>query len=180
MRHRVRRCCHPVDVLKAPNTLFICMKRRCCYLPFNQLQNHLNILKSLEFLETHQQILLAILDQLYHGKPENQFNSSKIWFNLQKEKGLLAPIENNNWQVNFTHLYGYGAVYYSYLFDRAIASKVWSTLFSKNPLSRESGEIFKSKLLKFGGGKDPWELLSNVLKDKRLFSNYYTNLSLLA
>lgn len=52
---------------------------------------------------------------------------------------------------------------YSYLFDRAIASRVFEKLFSNDPLSRESGEKYKTELLRYGGGKDPWQCVGAVL-----------------
>lgn len=52
---------------------------------------------------------------------------------------------------------------YSYLFDRAIASKIYHKLFAADPLSREAGEVYKDELLRFGGGKDPWTCVGNTL-----------------
>jgi len=75
-------------------------------------------------------------------------------------------VEGTAWQTQFGHLYGYGATYYSYLFDRAIAGKVWATLFMDGPdgaLSREGGEVLKEKVLKWGGGRDPWEMVGDVV-----------------
>ena len=70
-------------------------------------------------------------------------------------------------------MYGYGATYYSYLFDRAIAGKVFGTLFGgrkdarhvgeSGPLSREGGEVLKERLLKWGGGRDPWVMVGEVV-----------------
>ena len=62
----------------------------------------------------------------------------------------------------------YGATYYSYLFDRAIAKKVWSTLFKDAPLTREGGEKFRNEVLRNGGGKDPWEMVAEVVGDESL------------
>jgi intermediate peptidase len=60
-------------------------------------------------------------------------------------------------------LFGYGATYYSYLFDRAIASRVWRKVFVGNPLNRKTGEKFKQEVLRHGGGKDPWAMVSALL-----------------
>jgi mitochondrial intermediate peptidase len=67
-------------------------------------------------------------------------------------------------------LFGYGATYYSYLLDRAIASRVWGSLFEGNPLDRELGERYKGEVLRFGGGKDPWKMLSALLGSPELES----------
>jgi intermediate peptidase len=126
---------------------------------------------SLAALDTHSQIVLAILDQQYHSLTSSQlndpsFDSTKMLHDLQSDIGMIPPVEGTAWQVQFSHLYGYGATYYSYLFDRAIAGKVWSTLFTDGPdgpLSREGGEVFKEKVLKWGGGKNPWEMVGDVI-----------------
>ncbi|WWD01447.1 hypothetical protein V866_008391 [Kwoniella sp. B9012] len=140
-------------------------------LPIPLIEAHLKLNQSLAGLETHGQICMALLDQKYHSLKHNQeIDSSKIWFDLQKNIGVIQPIENTAWQTQFGHLYGYGATYYSYLFDRAIAGKVWNTLFAtprrggEGVLSRDGGEMLKDKLLKWGGGKDPWLMIGDVIQ----------------
>ncbi|EIW69663.1 hypothetical protein TREMEDRAFT_71704 [Tremella mesenterica DSM 1558] len=134
-------------------------------LPLPLLEAHLDIRDSLSSLETHGQILMAILDQRYHtihhGDP---FDSTKIHYDLQESLGVVPPVKDTAWQTQFGHLHGYGATYYSYLFDRAIAGKIWHSLFASNGgLSREGGEKFKDEVLRWGGGKDPWEMVANVI-----------------
>ncbi len=143
-------------------------------LPLPLLKAHLNLQQSLSALETHGQILMALLDQKYHMLTKDEiptFDSTQIHTDLQNEIGVLPPVEGTSWQTQFGHLYGYGATYYSYLFDRAIAGKVWSTLFNPHhgrhgSLSREGGEIFRDRVLKWGGGKDPWEMVGDVVGGK--------------
>ncbi|OCF36539.1 mitochondrial intermediate peptidase 2 [Kwoniella heveanensis BCC8398] len=159
-------------------------------IPVGLIQAHLGINQSLAALETHGQITMAMLDQKYHcishshGSASGDVDSTRIWHDLQREIGVVPPVEGTAWQTQFGHLYGYGATYYSYLFDRAIAGKVWSTLFdttanannkSKHTgasagvgdgegiLSREGGEKLKEKVLKWGGGKDPWVMVGDVI-----------------
>ena len=142
-------------------------------IPMDLVASHLTQQRSLSALETHAQIVMAVLDQRYHSLTAAQtrsspINSTRIHHNLQDEIGVMGPVEGTAWQTQFGHLYGYGATYYSYLFDRAIAGKIWSTLFNHpasegGSLSREGGEVFKEKVLKWGGGKDPWEMVGNVI-----------------
>ncbi|KAK8869860.1 hypothetical protein IAR55_000428 [Kwoniella newhampshirensis] len=149
-------------------------------LPVPLIQAHLSLNQSLSALETHGQISMAILDQKYHSiRHSEPLDSTQIWHELQKEIGVIEPVEGTAWQTQFGHLYGYGATYYSYLFDRAIAGKVWSTLFAPTDgrgavsgsigsagvreLSRDGGEMLKEKVLKWGGGRDPWEMVGDVV-----------------
>ncbi|KIR96819.1 mitochondrial intermediate peptidase 2 [Cryptococcus deuterogattii 2001/935-1] len=146
-------------------------------LPIPVIEAHLALNQSLSALETHGQITMALLDQKYHTLRHGQddFDSTAIWFQLQQEIGVIQPVPGTAWQTQFGHLYGYGATYYSYLFDRAIAGKIWSTLFhrpgvpqaydqrAEGILTREGGELLKEKMLKWGGGRDPWEMIGNVI-----------------
>lgn len=116
-------------------------------------------------IDTHTQILLACLDQEYHSPlaMDSNFDSTQIYADLQNTKGLIPFVPGTAWQTQFGHLYGYGATYYSYLFDRAIASRVWTHVFAEDPLSREAGARFKDEVLRYGGGKDPWTMVTKVL-----------------
>ncbi|CCF48058.1 uncharacterized protein UHO2_01498 [Ustilago hordei] len=152
-------------------SMFVRHHKTGATLPFQHLSAHLQASKSLEGLDTYHQILLARLDQMYHSQLASHpnFDSTQAYAALDKEMGLpgavqLSYVEGSYPQVKFGHLFGYGSTYYSYLLDRVIASKIWSQLFAENPLDREAGEMFKTQCLKYGGGKDPWHILADVLK----------------
>ena len=121
-------------------------------------------------IDTHAQILLAILDQEYHSASPLQsgFDSTATFGHLQDTRGLIPSVRGTSWQTQFGHLYGYGATYYSYLLDRAFASRVWSQVFATDPLDRETGERYKNEILKFGGGRDPWKMISSLLDSPQL------------
>jgi len=72
-------------------------------------------------------------------------------------------VPGTSFQTQFGHLFGYGATYYSYLLDRAIASQVWKKMFTRDPLSRTTGEKYEHEVLQFGGGRDPWRMVSSLL-----------------
>ncbi|KAI0068138.1 mitochondrial intermediate peptidase [Artomyces pyxidatus] len=116
-------------------------------------------------IDTYGQILLAALDQTYHSPAamEPSFNSTTALSQLHASRGLVPYVEGTSWQTQFGHLFGYGATYYSYLFDRAIASRVWRILFARHPLNRSAGERYKREILRHGGGEDPWGMLGSLL-----------------
>lgn len=116
-------------------------------------------------IDTHTQVLIAMLDQLYHSPAAlgADFDTTAALAGLQADRGLIPHVEGTSWQTQFGHLFGYGATYYSYLFDRAIAARVWRDVFARDPLSRTAGEKYKHELLKFGGGRDPWQMVAGLL-----------------
>ncbi|KAF9041718.1 putative mitochondrial intermediate peptidase [Hymenopellis radicata] len=121
-------------------------------------------------IDTYSQILLSAVDQIYHssGALDPHFDSTKEYANLLNTRGLIPYVEGTSYQTQFGHLFGYGATYYSYLFDRAIASRVWSHVFAKDPLSRAQGDKFRGEVLRYGGGKDPWQMVAAILSNPEL------------
>ncbi|KAK7058376.1 Mitochondrial intermediate peptidase [Paramarasmius palmivorus] len=138
--------------------------------PATSVNNHIDPCHS---IDTFQQIILAALDQIYHSSSDilsPSFDSTKTYEALLLEKGIIPPVPGTSYQTQFGHLFGYGATYYSYLLDRAIASRVWKDVFSGDPLGRVEGERYKHEVLRWGGGRDPWEMVSALLRMPQLES----------
>lgn len=136
------------------------------------VEKNLNSDKLLSHLETFGQVKMALLDQLLHGAinipiNDERFNLLDIYHELESNLMILSDTKSS-WPGKFGHLYSYGALYYSYLLDRAIASKIWTQLFENDPFSREAGEVFKNEILKWGGSRDPWVSISKVLNNEQL------------
>nr|AVI61055.1 mitochondrial intermediate peptidase [Cyclocybe aegerita] len=121
-------------------------------------------------IDTYSQILLAAIDQVYHSPAvlDPCFKSTLELARLHDTQGLIPFVPGTSFHTQFGHLFGYGATYYSYLFDRAIASRVWNQVFAKSPLERQTGEKYKNEVLRFGGGRDPWRMVSTLLGSAEL------------
>lgn len=119
------------------------------------------------------QILMAMLDQAYHaegptrGLADQRYDSTAAFHEVWNRYGSVREPAETSWQGFFGHLYGYGATYYSYLFDRAIARQVWRAVFrdgeNGGAVDREAGERFKQEVLRWGGGRDPWICLEGLM-----------------
>ncbi len=138
----------------------------------SMLLNYKNEMACLKHSETFSQIKMALLDQVLHSEQAGRlnFDSISIYHDLESKYEGVFSDPYSRWIGQFGHLFGYGASYYSYLLDRAIAAKIWAHLFESDPLSREAGEKFRQTVLKWGGSKDPWKILSEALDDPRLES----------
>ncbi|PGH36790.1 mitochondrial intermediate peptidase [[Emmonsia] crescens] len=134
--------------------------------------NHENYESIQGAMDNETQIMMALLDQAYHDSSPLMpgFNTTQIFHTLYSQHATIAdPIDSQTtWQGYFGHLFNYGASYYSYLFDRAIASKLWSETFQEGKLAtdREAGEKFKNEVLRWGGGRDGWQCVAGVLGDQ--------------
>ncbi|KAJ4291194.1 Mitochondrial intermediate peptidase [Kalmusia sp. IMI 367209] len=143
-------------------------------LPMAALEKRLAIDIRTQPAETEAQILLAMLDQAYHSaiplSPD--FNSTRVYHDVYNTHASIPEPAGTAWQGFFGHLFGYGATYYSYLFDRAIAGKIWSDVFQKpgkeGSVERANGEKYKNEVLRWGGGRDGWKCIAGVLGDAKL------------
>ncbi|KAM6946413.1 mitochondrial intermediate peptidase-like [Aplochiton taeniatus] len=113
--------------------------------------------------DTQLQVFYAILDQMYHGQPQNR-STTEILTDMQQKYYGLPYTPNTAWQLRFSHLIGYGAKYYSYLMSRAVASMVWKQCFVQDPLNREMGERYRREMLAHGGGKEPGLMVEGMLQ----------------
>lgn len=145
-------------------------------LPMAALEQRLAIDTRTQPAETEAQILLAMLDQTYHSSLplSPNFDSTKVYHDVYNTYASIPEPAGTAWQGFFGHLFGYGATYYSYLFDRAIAGKIWSDVFQKTgkgmggSVDRENGEKYKNEVLRWGGSRDGWKCVAGVLGDARL------------
>lgn len=144
-------------------------------LPYALVVESLRQSRRFEGTDNENQILLAMLDQEYHSARAAQprFDSTEVYRDLQLTYGH-APADPRGcrWQGFFGHLFGYGSTYYSYLFDRVLAERVWTEVFGAGregaALRRENGEQLKEHLLKWGGSREPWRCLADTLRDDRV------------
>lgn len=144
-------------------------------LPYEMVARSLVLDKKFEAVDTNNQVILSLLDQECHSAAalDLSFDTTRLYHDLQKtySKQPADPL-GTCWQGFFGHLFGYGGTYYSYLFDRVLARRVWEMVFmsagSEGSISRDRGERFKQNLLKWGGGRDPWLCLSTLFEDERL------------
>lgn len=127
-------------------------------------------------VENEAQILMALVDQAYHSIPStdavNGIDTTEIYHKVFSQYSSLPDPDDvrprTSWQGFFGHLYGYGATYYSYIFDRAIANKIWQDVFQsgRTSVDRAAGERYKNEVLRWGGGRTGWECVAGVLGEQ--------------
>ncbi|MBV35804.1 MAG: hypothetical protein CMP47_10205 [Rickettsiales bacterium] len=144
-------------------------------LPVEMIAEKLALDKKFESVDTEHQLILSLLDQACHSQLalNPSFNTTEIFHSLQRQHGVMPPDPAGTCGEGFFgHLFGYGGSYYSYLFDRVLAERIWQQVFSGGRegggLARGNGERFKDEVLKWGGARDPWKCLAGVLRDERV------------
>ena len=145
-------------------------------LPYEMVEDYLQMQRRGQGFQTETQLLFSLLDQAYHSSlpmtMEGGFDSSKVFFDIYDKYGSVREPRETSAQGFFGHLVEYGGTYYSYLFDRAIAGKIWREVFRGGKdgggVDREAGERYKEEVLTRGGGRSGWACVSGVLGDERL------------
>ena len=127
--------------------------------------------------EVEGQVLLGMLDQRLHSSSPLTWGprggggakSTALYHSVWNAYSSVPEPAGTSWQGFFGHLFGYGATYYSYLFDRAIAGKIWADVFQRTQLGAvdpEAGGRFREQVLRWGGGLDGWRCVAGVLQDR--------------
>ena len=113
---------------------------------------------------TQTQVLYALTDLALHSNHHNSktLQCTEIASDLYSEYSPTEPVPGTSWCLRFSHFYGYGARYYSYLWSRAVSSLIWKNCFSREPFSRDAGERLR-EMLQYGGGVHPKKLVREVL-----------------
>ena len=145
-------------------------------LPYEMVAERVAIDRKGHGAEIETQILLAMLDQAYHStlprSMEGGFDSTRVFHDIYDKYSSVPEPRETSAQGFFGHLVEYGGTYYSYLFDRAIAGKVWKEIFRQGQdggaVSRDAGERFRKEVLRWGGGRDGWKCVAGLLGDERL------------
>ena len=117
--------------------------------------------------EVEGQVLLGMLDQRLHsslpllwGEGEGGGESTRVYQDVWKLYGVVPEPGGTSWQGFFGHLFGYGGTYYSYLFDRAIAGKIFRDVFQRQggicgAVDPEAGGRLREEILRWGG-REGW------------------------
>jgi intermediate peptidase len=143
-------------------------------LPYELIEQQLNLERNMkQGLDTEDQIMMARLDQSLHSKlwcdEKSPLDSTAVYHAISSMASIPDPSGSKR-QGFFGHLYGYGATYYSYLFARSVAGKVWREVFDRGNLAldRNAGEKLRGEFLGHGGSRDGWKCIAGLVGDDRL------------
>ena len=142
-------------------------------------------------LDTLDQVLLASVDQTFHGpeplcvywpQPDGNmakrslgtydeygrgiFNLAKLVQDICTPLTPLVPTERGVLRsLSFEHLSSYPAGYYGYLYSGAFAKRIWNKNFAHNPLNREEGQRLVNQVLQYGAACNTRQVMTNYLQE---------------
>jgi mitochondrial intermediate peptidase len=122
------------------------------------------------------QAMYACLDLEFHGAHPPIGSTTDTAARIQSELTTVPQVPGTAPQATFLHFVHYGGGYYSYVLARLIASQLWTELFANNPLSRESGDRLRLRLLALGAANDPARILRDLLATRPNCHSYFTEI----
>jgi len=110
------------------------------------------------------QVFLSSLALRYHQEPfPEKADLSLIVHEEQKKYDALRYAKGVHFYTSFGHLNGYSALYYTYMWSRAIAQDILGP-FEKNGMrDLATAKRYAEKVLMPGGSKDARELIYDFL-----------------
>jgi thimet oligopeptidase len=78
----------------------------------------------------------------------------------------IAPDPESRFFASFSHLTGYGASYYSYLYSLVYSEDIFALIMEKGLYNKATGRAYLTHILSKGGSAHPTELLENFLGRK--------------
>ena len=86
-------------------------------------------------LDAQLQAAYALMDQRYFSQAPPRLGEAAAFNALTS----IPHPDGALWELRFSHLMGYGAIYYSYLYAQSFAAEIWQGLLRNDPLSPVAG-----------------------------------------
>ncbi len=110
---------------------------------------------------THQMFYAATSITIYDQNPAN-IDLSKTMDSLQEKYSMFKPVPDTHMYANFGHLYGYSAMYCTYMWSQVIAKDLFSR-FEADMMDKKVAADYRKNILAPGGSKDAKDLVEGFL-----------------
>ncbi len=116
-------------------------------------------------VDNQQQLFYAALDMTYHHgfTPTDSEATTRALQALQSKYTLFPTADGAFMQGSFTHLMGYAAGYYGYLWSRVYADDMFSVFKEQGLFDAEAGRRFRQLVLAKGDTEEPMALIEAFL-----------------
>jgi thimet oligopeptidase len=111
---------------------------------------------------THQMFYAAVSISIYDCDPAD-LDLSKTMDALQDEYSMFKHVPDTHMYANFGHLYGYGAMYCTYMWSQVIAKDLFSRFEQEGLMNAKVANDYRITILSQGGRKDADELIRDFL-----------------
>jgi thimet oligopeptidase len=114
-------------------------------------------------LFTRHQMFYAAVSLNYYNRDPSKFETTQLLRELQSEYSNFSYVDDTYFQYSFGHLFGYSAVYYTYMWSLVIADDMFSEFQKQGMMNPELAQHYRKTVLDPGGSKDASELVKDFL-----------------
>lgn len=110
----------------------------------------------------HQMFYAALSLGLYDQDPEG-LDPTALMKDLQARYSPFGYVADTHMQASFGHLFGYSAMYYTYMWSLVIARDLLSRFEQEGMLSEQTAAAYRRAVLEPGGSRDAADLVRDFL-----------------
>jgi thimet oligopeptidase len=114
-------------------------------------------------LQVRQQMAYARLSLSYYDRPPSAVNTDSIAQAVTRAYTLFPPVPDSHYQTAFTHLDGYSAIYYTYMWSKVIAKDLFSRFDRSDLLAPGPARRYRDAVLVPGGSAPAATLVERFL-----------------
>ncbi len=114
-------------------------------------------------LWSQHQMFYAAVSLNYYNRSPNSFSLDEMMQKMQAKYSPFDYVEDTHFYTSFGHLYGYSAIYYTYMWSLVIASDMFSEFEEHGLRNPEVAQRYRDAVLAPGGSKDAAQLVEDFL-----------------
>lgn len=114
-------------------------------------------------LFVRQQMFYASLSLQLHSRDPKTIDMPKIVAELQETITPYRFVENTFFEESFTHLNGYSAIYYTYMWSLVIAKDMFTVFNRDGLLNRDAAVRYRTRVLQPGGSRPAADLVQSFI-----------------
>ncbi len=115
-------------------------------------------------LQLRQQLAYARLSLSLYDRPPSDVNTDSITMATTRTYTPFPPVPDTHYQASFSHLDGYSAIYYTYMWSLVIAKDMFSRFDRADLLAPEPARRYRDSILRPGGSAPVGVLLARYLE----------------
>jgi thimet oligopeptidase len=123
-------------------------------------------------IDVRQQMFYAAMSLRFHQVDAATIDPLKLQNELRGKYAPTPTIEGTHMYVTFTHLVGYTAGYYGYMYSKVIAKDLFSEFKKHGLLDETTAHKYRDTILAPGGSKDANDLVKDFLGRTYNFEAY--------
>ena len=119
-----------------------------------------------------QQMFYAATSLELHSRDPRGLDTGRVVAEMQNKYTPFKFVEGTHFEESFTHLDGYSAIYYTYMWSLVIAKDMFTVFNRQGLLNPEAARLYRRTVLEPGGSKPAAELVQDFLGRPYRFDAY--------